>query len=250
MKITSLLIILLLFLSGCSQKNYQLLQTEQNLTASSNTAKHIRFEYYILPHDRLKISIYKNPEETELLDAYANLSTSMTSSGILVNTRGYITLPLIGKIKVSGLTQEQAADRIAAKYKRYLRKPTVYLEAINKRAYILGEVRKPGVLKLDKESMTILEAIAFSGGLTDSAVREEIIIISHSRQGKMQIRKVNLTNFDTLTRSNMMVGPNDVIYVKPDKWKNFKVTSSNIASMFSIVGAVTQPAMAIKYITE
>lgn len=250
MKITIFILTIILFLvSGCTQKNYQLLRTEQNITTHSQT-KQMKFEYYILPHDRLKISIYKNPEESELIGAYSNLSTNMTSNGILVNAYGKISLPLIGRVKVSGLTQEQASSKIAKRYEKYLRRPTVYLEAVNKRAYILGEVKKPGVLKLDKEQMTLLEAIAFSEGLTNSAVREEIVIIHHDRSGKMQMRKINLTNFDTLSRENMTIVANDVIYIKPDKWKNFSVSSKNISSMLSIVGVVAQPAMAIKYLAE
>ncbi len=57
-----------------------------------------------------------------------------------------------------------------------LNSPSVYVEVLNKRIYVLGEVNRPGVVKLDKEKMTLFEALAFSGDLTDNAVRNNIII--------------------------------------------------------------------------
>lgn len=250
MKILLLPILFLVLLTGCSQKKYELFKTDRNVT-TRHAKKSISLEYYILPQDRLKISIYKNPEETDLLDSYANLSTQMGGSGgILVNSRGYIRLPLIGQIKVSGLTQYAAANKIARKYSGRLRHPSVYLEVLNKRAYILGEVRKPGVLKLINEKMTLLEALAYGGGMTDSAIRDSIIIISKNRYGKLSMRKVDLTNFESLNQTDMIIRPNDVVYVKPDGWKHFKVTSSDIAPIFSIVSTVAQPFMTLKYLSN
>ncbi|RRS30898.1 MAG: sugar transporter [Epsilonproteobacteria bacterium (ex Lamellibrachia satsuma)] len=238
----------LLLLSGCAD-NYQLLQTKKNETQQSQRVTDRSIEYRILPQDRLEVILYKNPEQNAVA-SLQELGQKMNRNGILVNASGYITLPLINKVKVAGLTQTQAADRIARQYRKYLNTPSVYLEVLNKRIFVLGEVKKPGVVKLDKEKMTLFEAIAFAGDLTDSAVRNNIIIISHSAHNGMQMRRVDLTNFDKMHYAELMLRPNDIVYVQPNNWKEFKVASGDVTSIFETVSKVASPFVTIKYLKD
>jgi len=145
----------LLMLAGCGSLNseYQLVQNEEGTVQKNTAVVKGSIEYRILPQDRLKVVFYRDPEQSAEV-ATGQLGQEMNRDGILVNTAGYITLPLIGKVKVAGLTQTQAADRITQRLKKYLNSPSVYVEVLNKRVYVLGEVNKPGVVKLDKEKMT------------------------------------------------------------------------------------------------
>jgi polysaccharide export outer membrane protein len=240
----------LLLLSGCAGKSeYQLLQTQKSEMQPSYRVTDRSIEYRILPQDRLEVILYKNPEQNAVA-SLQELGQKMNSNGILVNASGYITLPLINKVKVAGLTQTQAADRITREYKKYLNTPSVYLEVLNKRIFVLGEVKKPGVVKLDKEKMTLFEALAFAGDLTDSAVRNNIIIISHTAQNGMQMRRVDLTNFDTMHYAGLMLRPNDIVYVQPNNWKEFKVASDDVTSIFESVSKVASPFVTLKYLTD
>jgi polysaccharide export outer membrane protein len=242
---------LLLFVSGCTPKaDFDLLQSARAVKRAHKPNHHTHFEYYILPRDRVKVVIYKTPEEVELMDQYPTLSTSVDRMGILVGPHGRIALPLVGSIKISGLTQTAAAAKIARLYRRTFKRATVYLEVVNKRAYILGEVRHPGVLKLDRGSLTLLEAVAMSGDLTDSAVRTEILIISHARNGKMVMRAVDLTRFDHLNDASMMILPNDIVYVKPDKWRKTKAHLNDVLPMLSAVGSFVTPVKDVRTITR
>ncbi len=232
-------------LGGCAGQDYKLAQTEQPITQEKVSDRSI--EYRILPQDRLEIALYKDPAQ-DTTGSLNELGQSMNQKGILVNAAGYISLPLIGKIKVAGLTQSQAADRITVQYKKYLNTPSVYVEVLNKRLFVLGEVKNPGVIKLDKEKMTLFEAIAFAGDLTDDAVRNEIIILSNSNTKGMQMRKVDLTNFDTMRYASLMLRPNDIVYVQPDNWKEFKVASDNFTSPFETIAKIAAPFVTIKYL--
>lgn len=244
-----LLVGVLFLVSGCASKSdYQLLQTE-NKTQQSKRVTDRSIEYRVLPQDRLEVILYKNPEQSSVV-SLQELGQSMNRKGILVNASGYITLPLINKIKVAGLTQTQAADRITRQYKKYLNTPSVYLEVLNKRLFVLGEVKKPGVVKIDKEKMTLFEALAFAGDLTDSAVRNDIIIISHHVQNGMQMRRVDLTNFDTMRYAGLMLRPNDIVYVQPNNWKEFKVASDDVTSIFETVSKVAAPFVTLKYLSN
>jgi len=239
-----------LLMGGCSSTSseYQLLHTDKTTTQANESVSDRSIEYRILPQDRLEVALYKDPSQNTSVSTSNELGQSMNTGGILVNARGYISLPLVGNIKVAGLTQTQAADRITTEYKKYLNTPTVYLEVMNKRLFVLGEVNKPGVVKLDKEKMTIFEALAFAGDLTDSAVRNEVMILSNSPEKGMNIRKVDLTNFDTMRYASLMLRPNDIVYVKPDSWKEFKVASDNFTSPFETITKIASPFVTIKYL--
>jgi polysaccharide export outer membrane protein len=251
MKKTSLLLAgILLLLNGCTgNKDYELLQTQKTDTQTVKVSDR-SIEYRILAQDRLAVTLYKDPSQSSELgmSSGGELAQSMGKNGILVDTAGYIALPLIGKVKVAGLSQTQAANRITSGYKKFLNTPSVYVEVLNKRLFVLGEVKKPGVVKIDKEKMTLFEALATAGDLTDSAIRNEILILSNHGKKGMQLRKVDLTNFDKMNYSSLMLRPNDIVYVKPNSWKQFKVNSGNMASPFSLVAAVAAPFVTLKYL--
>ncbi len=241
----------LLLLAGCSgNENYALVQTKSTDTQTARVTDR-SIEYRILPQDRLEISLYKDPaQSSEGYTATNELGQSMNEKGILVNAAGYVNLPLIGKVKVGGLSQSQAADRITAQYKKYLNTPTVYVEVLNKRIFVLGEVEKPGVVEIDKEKMTLFEAIAHAGDLTDSAVREEIVILSNHPTRGMQMRTVDLTNFDTMRYASLMLRPNDIVYVKPNDWKQFRVASDDYTAPFVTIAKIAAPFVTLKYLSD
>ncbi len=241
------LLLIGLFISGCStNEDYKLLQTDHSIETQKVTDRSI--EYRILPQDRLEVVLYKDPNQ-ESMGSSGELGQSMSKNGILVNAKGYITLPLIGKVKVAGLTQTQAADKITQMYKKYLNTPSVYLEVLNKRIFVLGEVNKPGPITLDKEKMTLFEAIAHAGDLTDSAVRNNIIILSNTSHG-LQIRRVDLTHFDTMNYASLMLRPNDIVYVQPDDWKEFKISSTNFTTPFETITKIAAPFVTLKYLND
>jgi polysaccharide export outer membrane protein len=239
---------LLLLINGCTGKSdYQLLQTQRQIPDQKLTAASV--EYKILPQDRLKIILYRDPGQISA-EVAQKLGEDINPEGVLVNAAGYVKLPLLGKVKVAGLTQTQAADHIERLYREQLTDPSVYVEIMNKRLYVLGEVNKQGVVKLDKEKMTLFEAIAFSGGLTDSAVRDAVIIISHDPKYGMRMRKVDLTNFDTMNYASLMLRPNDIVYIQPNMWKKFRVASDDYTSAFVTLTKIAAPFVTLKYLSE
>jgi polysaccharide export outer membrane protein len=240
---------LLFIFNGCANKSdYRLLQTDKNVTEQGVKVTDRSIEYRILPQDRLEIALYKDPQQGATVQGA--LGQSMSPNGLLVNTSGYVPLPLIGKVKVAGLTQTQAADRIKAQYKKYLNTPSVYVEVLNKRVFILGEVKSPGVVEIDKEKMTLFEALANAGDFTDDAVRNDIMILSNCQTKGMQMRRVDLTNFDTMNYASLMLRPNDIVYVQPDDWKEFKVASDNYTAPFETITKLASPFVTLKYLSD
>ncbi|MDQ7046578.1 MAG: polysaccharide biosynthesis/export family protein [Sulfurovum sp.] len=244
------LITLVLLLTGCvGNKEYQLLQTKSTDTEIVKVSDR-SIEYRILAQDRLEVSLYKDPAQGSESLGSNELGQSMNANGLLVDAAGYVNLPLIGKIKLAGLSQTQAADRITTKYEKYLNTPTVYVEVLNKRLFVLGEVKNPGVVKIDKEKMTLFEALATAGDLTDSAVRTEIVILSNSPKKGMQMRTVDLTNFDKMNYASLMLRPNDIVYVKPNDWKAFRVASDDYTAPLETITKIAAPFVTMKYLFE
>ncbi|MDQ7083742.1 MAG: polysaccharide biosynthesis/export family protein [Sulfurovum sp.] len=236
----------LFLLLGCTENSdYVLLQSTTKAVHSVQTVE-TSYEYIILPQDRLKISIYRNPE---LLDRN-EIGQDMQRNGVLVDTKGMVYLPLVGGIKLAGLTQTEASQRITREYKKYLKIPMVYIEVLNKRLYVIGEVAKAGPITLDREKMTILEAISYAGDLTDAAVRNNIIVLSYRGKKKAIMRSIDLTNFDTLTMSSILLYPNDVVYVQPNGWKEFKVNSDNFTAPFKTIAEIASPFVQLHYLTD
>jgi len=236
-------IISLLVLSGCSTKN--LLENSHQLKSAEKKAesreervfKNMRFEYKIAPHDRIKITVYAHPE----------LSTNVDHpKGILVSSRGIVSLPLIGAVNIGGLTQPSASRRIQNRYGEYLKKSSIHLEALNKRAYIVGEVKKPGAIELPNEQTALLQAIATAGGLNDTANREKIVIIRKSGRGS-KIQLIDLTNPTSLSYATMMIRPNDIIYIAPT---HMKTIGTNITPIFALVSNLLLPFIRFQDLTD
>jgi polysaccharide export outer membrane protein len=236
--VAAIAILVLLALSGCG-RDRTLLQTDQKVVIKPKGK--VTYDYRIKPNDRVSVTVYKYPELTP---------TSMSEKGILIDSHGYISLPLIHRIKLAGLTQTQAARMLERRYAKYLKDPALNLEVLNKRAYILGEVKKPGPVPLDREKTTIFEALAVGEGLTDDALRDNILVLTHDRSGNLELRRIDLSNYHTLAASNLIIKPDDVIYVPPSGWKEFKINSENFTSAFKLIADVASPFVTLKYLFD
>jgi len=235
------LIYILLITTGCSENNstYELMQNN-NSVISESTIEIEKMEYIIQPHDRLSILLYRYPALTP---------TNMNIKGILVDSKGYISLPLIKKVKVAGYSQPQVAEILEKKYSKYLVDPSLNIEVMNKQVYVLGEVKNPGAILLKNEMMNVIEVIASAGGLTDSAQRDSIFIVDKVNN-HLRMRKINLTSFSAIQKSNIVVHSNDIIYVQPNKWKLFKVAADDFTSPFETVTKLIDPFLNIKYLRK
>jgi polysaccharide export outer membrane protein len=236
------LALIMLFLSGCDngRSQYELMQTQQPVAVEAKKSVE-KIDYKIQPNDRLAIIIYQYPELTP---------TNMNEKGLLVDGRGYVSLPLIHTVKVSGYSQSEAARMLEGRYKKYLTDPSLNLEVINKRIYVLGEVVKPGVVQLDNEYMSALQAVASAGGLTDAAQRDAVYIVNEDGRKNLKMRRVDLTQFSSLQAANLVVKPNDIIYVQPNKWKSFRVASDDFTSPFKTVAELAAPFVTLKYLSD
>ncbi len=169
--------------------------SELNYTSAPNT-------YHISPHDLLEIKVFQADE---------------LSQDVRVNPNGYISLPLIGKMKAAGLTQEQLQSAITSALKRtYLQNPQVSIfikEYTNQRVTVSGDVKKSGIFPIRGE-MTVLQAIAQAEGLDELAKPTEVILFRKSNKGQIKAYLLNLKDINSGANKDPYLQNEDKIIVQ------------------------------------
>ena len=145
-------------------------------------------------------------------------NTSSKSIGYLVDAEGQIQMPLIGKIKISGLTTTIAADSVRNRLEKYLERPTVLMRYENYRITILGEVARPGIHIVQNEKISILEALGMAGDITIYGKRKNVMVIREDN-GKRTVTRLDLTSPDVFNSPCFYLQSSDLVYVDPGKGK-------------------------------
>lgn len=134
--------------------------------------------------------------------------------GYLVDQNGYIDFPVLGQLKVQGLTIEEAKGQIYGLLQEYLKDPVVEMRFLNLKITILGEVNLPGVQRLSNKRVTLLEALGMAGDLSDYANRNNVLVI-REEEGRRTYTRLDLQSAEIFTSPYFYMQQNDVIYVEP-----------------------------------
>lgn len=148
--------------TGVPQYNGRLTRTAMSSPSASTV---------ISPQDTLDVSVFKVPD--------------LSLKKIKVESSGIISMPLIGSVKVTGLSISQAEQKITQKLKQYMQDPKVSItrtdQALSKRVTVEGEVKTPGVFAI-KGSLSFLQAIAMAQGLSDIGDSRNVLFYRDGQQ--------------------------------------------------------------------
>jgi polysaccharide export outer membrane protein len=260
--LNSIVVLSIFLFSGCSIKDYKLFQTEtkkQELTTLISEEEYkneLAYENKIAPNDRLSITVYVqsgqgSQQMSSILTTNSNNNTTSRDDdiGILVTQNGTVRLPMIGSVEIIGLTEDQASAKLIELYKTYIRNPYVKVEIKNQRVIVIGEVKKPGVVSVTNGTMTVLEAIAQSGDLTDIASRDNVKIIRGDLRNP-DVRSIDLANLVALNESSLFLRPNDIIYVQPRNLKAYNKAFEEIMPFWQMVSSILNPFVQRKQIMD
>jgi len=237
-----------LFLSSCgSRKDIVYLQDIEN-DATINQA--LSYEPVIKCDDMLSVIVAADqPDLTipfNLPQIQGNYQVNDNQEGIktyLVDAAGYIDFPVIGKVKLAGLTRTQAKNELEIKIKEYIKEPSVNLRILNYKISVLGEVNKPNTYKIASERVTLLEAISLAGDMTIYGKRNNVLVIREV-DGKKTFNRVDLTNKDFISSPFYYLNQNDVVMVEPNKTKiNSSVIGPNVTVTISAISLLTTIAI-------
>ena len=157
--------------------------------------------YIVGDSDVIRVNVWKEPE---------------VSQTVVVRTDGNISLPLINEVKVSGMSPLQIQDLVAEKLKGFLNNPQVTVTVIeirSKRAFITGEVSRPGTYSLNAQT-TVLQLIAQAGGFTPFAKTDSIVILrtEDGRQSRLKFKYKEVVQ-GKKTEQNIALHPGDTVVV-------------------------------------
>jgi polysaccharide biosynthesis/export protein len=160
-------------------------------------------DYRISAADLIAVTVYQDNE---------------MSRKVRVNTNGTVALPLIGSVKIGGLTLLEAQTQIETRLSKYLVSPQVSLfieEYGNKLVFVMGEVGKPGSYPIPTEkSLTVLEAISTAGGFTPIAAQDRTRVLRNVNGASVTFTiEVKAITQQGLKEKDLVLEPNDVIYV-------------------------------------
>lgn len=137
-------------------------------------------------------------------------------AGYLIDQEGNIDFPVVGKIKIAGLTRTQCVDYLKEQLKPYINNPTIIVRLLNYKITVLGEVKMPGTFTIPNERITLVEALGIAGDLTISGVRKNILVIRETN-GKRTETRVDLTSTELFSSPVFVLQQNDLIYVAPNR---------------------------------
>lgn len=176
-------------------------------------------EIFIQPGDVLSIVVYSrslNQDQVTIFNLPASANTLM--QGYQVSRSGNIDIPIIGAIKAVGLSKKELQDTLVRKLTEYVKNPSVIVKFLQFNVNVLGEVRTPGTYKFNVDKVTIIDALSAAGDLTDYGKRDSIIVI-REENGKKITYSIDLRNKSIFNSPVYNLQPNDIVYVRPNKYK-------------------------------
>ena len=227
-------------LSSCVQQK-QIAYFQKSLGGSDTLAVAQAYIPKIQPGDILDIPIGSlNPVASSFFNPYSNVpvktdntttpssmsgatapvsSPSLVQSsapGYLVDANGNIEMPLVGTVKVAGLTTIAAKDTIKNRVKLFLKEPTVNVRLLNYKISVLGEVQRPSVYVIPNETITLPEALGLAGDMTIFGKRDNVLVI-RDNNGKKEFGRIDLNSREVFSSPYYYLHANDVVYVEPSK---------------------------------
>ncbi|MEE1083903.1 MAG: polysaccharide biosynthesis/export family protein [Paludibacteraceae bacterium] len=198
-----------------------------------------------------QISIIVNSKDPQLA-ALFNLATSSNQvgsagsgdrskiSGYTLDDKGEIDFPVLGKVKISGMTKSEVAEHIKTSLMEanLINDPVVTVEFMNLYVTVLGEVGRPGKYMITKDQITLLEALSMAGDLSIYGIRDGIYVV-REENGQRITYKTDIRSKNMFASPAYFLKQNDVIYVEPNKTKTKNSRIGNATGIvFSAVGVL------------
>lgn len=221
---------------------------EQGLPLGSYTVK-------IEPSDELYITInsidpnataaYNLPASNPAVASNLDVYTNPRQQTYIVDSKGYIEMPILGKVRVEGLTVEELTSKLENMVSHDVKDPVVRVELMNFKINIAGEVNRPGTQNISRARYSILDAISQAGDLTIYGERDNVLVV-REENGKRFYERINLNSADAMNSPFFYLKQNDFVYVTPNKIRqdNSKYNQNN-AFKLSVISTIVSASSVI-----
>ena len=243
-------------LASCGTQKKSILYLQDAVADQPETIVN-QYELKIKPSDILGVTV--NSRYAELAApfnlssiTFQNATTGKTAGnqaqGQVVDDAGFISMPVLGKIKAAGLTRSELAADIEQRLITggHIKDPVVNIQFLNFKINVLGEVGRPGEFAINSDRVTLFDALSMAGDITDYGVKERITVI-REQNGQRTIAYLDATSTDVFKSPYYYLQQNDIIIVDPDEIKQANAnvsqkgrnTLSTVTSILSILVTVT-----------
>lgn len=217
-------------------------------------------DFTIKPGDMLHINVAgSNEDAVKPFNKIQYVTASGTSSYYigdrstvfyLVDDNGNIDFPVLGSLHVVGMTKQKLEEYVTSLiYPRYLtERPDVECRIQNFRVFCLGDFGHPGVITAENGRLNLIEAIAMSGDLAITGLRDNVLLIRTDEKGQRYVKRINLNDANFITMPEFNLQQNDILYVLPNKYKKRNIWSVSPAFSFG-VGMMGTAMSLITFIT-
>lgn len=252
-----LVVAAVVLLASCGTQKKSILYLQDAVADQPETISN-QYELKIKPSDILGVTV--NSRYAELaapfnLNATSYQGTTTTgkvggnqTQGQVVDDAGFISMPVLGKIKAAGMTRSELASDIEQRLITggHIKDPVVNIQFLNFKINVLGEVGRPGEFAINSDRVTLFDALSMAGDITDYGVKERITVI-REQNGQRTIAYLDATSTDVFKSPYYYLQQNDIIIVDPDEVKQSNVnvnqkgrnTLSTVTSILSIVMTIT-----------
>ncbi|MGM0946811.1 MAG: polysaccharide biosynthesis/export family protein [Bacteroidota bacterium] len=223
----------------------------------------VDYEYILQPYDMVEIDFASSDEEMTEAFTYQNSrraggvaggarggggggggSDPLYFMGYAIDKDGFVEVPKLGKIKISGLTEEQAKEKVQKEINAFFKEDVfVKLRIAGIRYTTLGEFNSVGVQIIFKNRATIFDALANSGETTLLGKKNQLFIIRQYDQG-VKIHQINLNDRALLASPFYFIQPNDILYMEPMKIRQFG-TADNLTASLALFGGLLASGLLI-----
>ena len=217
----------------CSCANYKEVPYFQNARTVDLSNSKQQFYLVIQPQDELNIFVY-SPLNEELAASFnmrervglkpgQKIGNENNQGGFyryLVDTDGNIDFPEVGKIHVSGLTIEQTSTSIKEALKPFFKDEKSYMVntyLLNYYVSVLGEVKSPGTFTVERNRMTVLEALAQAGNMTIYGKRDRVKVLRELSNGTYTVHEFDMRDANILQSPYYYLRQRDIVYVEPNE---------------------------------
>ncbi len=225
----------MIFLSSCTT-THSLFQSENFVLPTDSTFQAFfrPVEPLIKSGDKITISIWGH-ENLSIGSVNGSFnSNEATGKWLVLNEEGEANLPKLGRVKLAGLTINEANYHLQNEYSRILKDPIINIKVLNHFVTILGEVNDPGKYMIDNENLTLIELIGLSDGLSPYAKNDEVQVIRQINGQTIKLQ-INLRELVGLVQKNITLQPDDIVYVAPEKTKGSDVNLQKASIVASIL---------------
>lgn len=195
--------------------------------------------------DKISLSIWNNEDMSvgSIFGIYN--SNEVYGKWILVDDSGQVALPLLGKIKLGGMTITEAVSELETAYGKEIREPVIVVRVLNREVTITGEVNEPGNYILDKEKYTLAEVLGKAKGLTDYAKLKKVTLTRQYRRKTFQFQ-LDLRKMSESDLSRIYVRRGDVIHIPEKAGKHLErkmpllIPLASLATSIGVLISVTR----------